>query len=91
MTKCARCGETNPAEIHTCTPIALRLADEFDGGAPIAHTSQWKEEAADELRRLHALNEGMADVLREALVVYEAKQWNTSRIRAALAKAKEQT
>jgi len=27
-------------------PKALQLADEFNGGEWIAHTSQWKEEAA---------------------------------------------
>jgi chromosome segregation ATPase len=32
---------------------ALRLADEFENGEWIAHTGQWREEAAAELRRQH--------------------------------------
>lgn len=35
---------------------AQRLADEFENGVVVAHTNQWKEEAAFELRRLDALN-----------------------------------
>jgi hypothetical protein len=47
--KCPRCGKENPAEVHTCTPLALRLAD---------HLEQFRSfpsdlEAAAELRRLH--------------------------------------
>lgn len=35
-------------------PYALALADEFDSGEWVAHTSQWREEAVAELRRQHA-------------------------------------
>ena len=57
MTKCSRCGKENPAEAHTCTPVALRLADALDrqeisfgGMAPVI---------AAELRRLFQENENL--------------------------------
>lgn len=55
MTQCPRCGKDNPADIHTCTPLALRLADalEKDKWHVLAVTLQ---EAAEELRRLHSEN-----------------------------------
>ena len=43
----------------TKQPLALRLADEFDNGDWIASTSQWRGEAANELRRLNAQNESL--------------------------------
>jgi len=53
-----KCGKvTRDGDVHTCTPKALRLADEFDAGHRMAHTSQWRAEAAAELRRLHAMTE----------------------------------
>ena len=56
-TPCARCGKQNPAEIHTCTPLALRLADALLEPVVLdKHAMQ----AAAELRRLHAENEGRA-------------------------------
>ena len=48
----------------TTQPEALRLADELDNGEWIAHTNQWKEEAAAELRRLHAVNEELLGFLK---------------------------
>lgn len=27
MSKCERCGEENPAEVHTCTPITVEFAE----------------------------------------------------------------
>lgn len=45
-------------------PEALRLADKFDNGEWIAHTSQWKDEAAAELRRLYAENEKKSDAIQ---------------------------
>ena len=69
--KCARCGKENPAEIHTCTPLALTLADELD-----QTWWRWKEnpttelKAGAELRRLHTENE----VLRSAITkLHKAK------------------
>ena len=48
-------------------PEALRLADEFDNGEWIAHTNQWREEAAAKLRRLHAEVEELRGALDEAM------------------------
>lgn len=50
-TPCARCGKQNPAEIHTCTPLALRLADALL--EPVV-LDKHAILAAAELRRLHA-------------------------------------
>jgi hypothetical protein len=44
---------------------AQRLADEFENGVVVAHTNQWKEEAAFELRRLDALNAELVEALRD--------------------------
>lgn len=51
MTKCIRCGEMNPAEIHTCTPQpeSLRLAEFLETYESFPKLSK----AAAELRRLH--------------------------------------
>ena len=63
---CARCGKQNPAEIHTCTPLALRLADYCHNlAAEIDHyRTDYLYAAAEELRRLHAENEGLKRALR---------------------------
>ena len=42
-------------------PIALRLADEYYNGDWISATNQWREEAAAELRRLHAENTALKE------------------------------
>lgn len=52
MTHCNRCGKDNPADVHTCTPLALVLADAiwpFDDGIDNNLSM-----AAAELRRLSA-------------------------------------
>jgi hypothetical protein len=57
MTKCNRCGKENvdPVYPHTCTPLALVLADWIDQSDPMnGHIK-----AAAELRRLHAENEAL--------------------------------
>lgn len=68
--KCWRCGKENPAEIHTCTPpLALILAEALDfkyadNGA--GYTTEWTQglqQAAAELRRLHAENEALLEAL----------------------------
>jgi hypothetical protein len=48
MTHCPRCGKTNAAEIHSCTPKALVLADELE-----RHLGEFETatRAAAELRR----------------------------------------
>ena len=55
--KCNRCGKENPAEIHTCTPKALVLADQLeDAESARLHLLPY---AAAELRRLHDENEAL--------------------------------
>lgn len=49
-------------EIVSNQPEALRLADELDADEWIAGTRQWREEAAAELRRLHAENERLHQI-----------------------------
>lgn len=55
--KCNRCGKENPAEIHTCTPKALVLADQLED----AESARLRllPYAAAELRRLHDENEAL--------------------------------
>lgn len=40
-------------------PEALRLADMYDYGDPLAHGNAWKSSVCTELRRLHAENEAL--------------------------------
>ena len=55
--KCNRCGKENPAEIHTCTPKALVLADQLeDAESARLHLLPY---TAAELRRLHDENEAL--------------------------------
>lgn len=68
MTKCTRCGENNPAEIHTCTPQskAQRLADwlvKLNVWSPVKTLNTI--EAAAELRRLDALNAELVEALED--------------------------
>jgi uncharacterized protein Yka (UPF0111/DUF47 family) len=58
MTHCPRCGKTNAAEIHSCTPKALVLADELE-----RHIGEFETatRAAAELRRQYEEIEGQAD------------------------------
>jgi hypothetical protein len=78
-------------------PEALRLAEEADNGEWIAGTHRWREAAADELRRLHEVNQELVEVLKAFDVA--AKESQTiigfagrslkllTQARAALAKA----
>ena len=64
--KCARCGKENPAEIHTCTPLALKLADKLE--AEVKRTVSLDilhNDAAIELQRLHAENEALLGALKD--------------------------
>jgi uncharacterized protein (UPF0335 family) len=45
--KCPRCGKDNPAEVHTCAPLALKLATELMAGDVL----QAAAPAAAELRK----------------------------------------
>lgn len=61
---CARCSKQNAAEIHTCTPLALWLAEQLeDTESARLHLLIY---VAAELRRLHAENEGLKRALRGA-------------------------
>ena len=57
MTHCPRCGKENPAEIHTCTPLALKLADALENGTYLLWVE--RDATAAELRRLHEENEAL--------------------------------
>ena len=46
---------------------ALRLADELENDEWIAHTKQWRDEAATELRRLHETNQELLRALQTIL------------------------
>ena len=66
MNKCTRCGEVNPAEIHTCSPQtkAQRLAADLN----LNHTYCPEEVikgAAAELHRLDALNADLIATLEK--------------------------
>lgn len=83
---------------HTCTPLALRLADLLDS-AP--YSSPLTNDAAEELRRLDAVNAELLDALQTLLnwvPVYpkgadgivggrEAHKAAIEKARAAIAKA----
>ena len=75
MTKCNRCGKDNPAEIHTCTTVAVRMADDLRQGHFEMATF-----AADELCRLSAENDALrADAeryrwLRDRSTFYHTRQ-----------------
>jgi mevalonate kinase len=65
-------------------PEALRLADLIDNDLKkAAH----HEEAATELRRLHAVNAELLSALNALLPGAEAMGWNTEKARATIAKA----
>lgn len=96
MNKCTRCGEVNPAEIHTCSPQtkAQRLAADLN----LNHTYCPEEvikEAAAELRRIDALNAELMEALERLARLGNGDQYGNSIgndiAKAALAKAKEQT
>ena len=77
MTECPRCGKQNPAEIHTCTPRALVLADKlrqkwwrWEGTAGVVEL-----QAEEELRRLHAENEELRRTIR--IMVKAARKADT--------------
>lgn len=76
MTQCPRCGKQNvdPIYPHTCTPLALTLADALEQrNYPTEHSPECK--AAAELRRLHAENETLrADAERYRWLRNEAYQ-----------------
>jgi hypothetical protein len=50
--RCDRCGKDNPADVHTCSPLALKLADYLHDHYDLYPRSE-QMQAAKELRRLH--------------------------------------
>ena len=98
MNKCTRCGEMNPAEIHTCSPqskatwLVKRLRDRQQ-----TCSLALREKAAHELMRLDALNAELVEALDRLVrrddadgVAYTGDH-PIAQAKAALAKAKEQT
>ena len=92
MTDCKTCGKTGlqPDAIHTCTPLALRLADALDHDPmPMG----WYQEAAAELRRLSAERDELLEVLKRVEFAFSplAKDCTLAGLvdeaRAAIAKA----
>jgi hypothetical protein len=66
--KCHRCGKENPAEVHTCSFLALLLADKLyrRGETKTPRT------VADELVRMHNENEALRETLAVMLRDYAA-------------------
>jgi hypothetical protein len=60
--KCPRCGKDNPPSVHTCSPLALKLADELE---TCWGNDGMEAKAAAELRRLQADNEALREALTE--------------------------
>lgn len=81
MTHCPRCGKTNPAEIHTCTPpLALQLADWHKAMADEPKRNEAKRDkhrrTETELRRLYI----EAQTLRSCLFqMQEAANWSIAK------------
>jgi hypothetical protein len=71
---CPRCGKDNPADVHTCTPLAARLAEALADytGCTLAQMDQ----AATELRRLSTQADKDEALLREALKALEGRVVN---------------
>ena len=98
MNKCTRCGENNPAEIHTCSPQtkAQRLAKQLDKEqVRTVYLDVMHCDAAAELRRLDALNAELVEALEKLARLGNGDSYGNSIGNdiaiAALAKAKEQT
>jgi hypothetical protein len=67
--KCVRCGKENvdPMYPHTCTPLALVLAEKIERANAGVYSQAFYEEytaSARELRRLHHENEALQQALR---------------------------
>ena len=67
--KCDRCGKDNPAEVHTCFPLALKLADLLD---LLWLDGQTPRKAAAELRRLYEENVRLESELERVAPGYAA-------------------
>ena len=67
--KCKRCGKENvdPVYPHTCTPLALVLAEKIERANAGVYSQALYEEytaPARELRRLHFENEALREALK---------------------------
>ena len=58
--KCDRCGKDNPADVHTCTPLALKLADDIENRL----YDVVFEQVVAELRRLYEQNVRLEQALK---------------------------
>jgi hypothetical protein len=83
--KCNRCGkDVDPVYPHTCTPLALKLADSL----VLCWGDSRLDEAAAELRRLHAENEALMYIVHH-YVFEDGDDTKVQAARAALARAGE--
>ena len=74
--KCKRCGKENvdPVYPHTCTPLALVLAEKIERANAGVYSQALYEEytaSARELRRLHFENEALREALQALLDDYK--------------------
>ena len=84
--RCDRCGKDNPADLHTCTPIAMRYVDELRRhGTVIDHVG-----CAAEIVRLYEENVRLAEALQRLLTDEDYAEAERQ-ARAALARAGEKT
>jgi hypothetical protein len=67
--KCTRCGKENvdPVYPHTCTPLALVLAEKMKSYKLSSGYAWWCHKAGYELERLHDENEALRQTMAEAL------------------------
>jgi hypothetical protein len=80
---CIRCGKDNPAEVHTCTPKALVLADELE-----RHIGEFETATRAAVRRLYAENERLRSAANRGghmAVAWELQQADEALLRQALA------
>ena len=83
LKKCDRCGKMVDAFPHSCTPLALKLANQLE----LRHVG-WEEDAAAELRRLHTENEALMYIVHH-YVFEDGDDTKVQAAKAALARAGE--
>ena len=76
-TKCNRCGETNPAEIHTCTPLdplleALRVPEKKREWVGLT-----ENEILEEYRQSYGDDGNLTDVYFARAIEAKLKEKNT--------------
>jgi hypothetical protein len=92
--KCKRCGKENvdPVYPHTCTPLALVLAEKIERANAGVYSQALYEEytaSARELRRLHFENEVLREALLHISTTVNMHSQELHIARAALARAGE--